>query len=70
MKKTYKKGNYEISFKLTNNALHGYIDNVTNYNRVITFTVYDNKKVAYDFPEQLPKYIKQYTEQLAKKIEF
>lgn len=62
---TYTKGNYEIVFRSKSS---GYIDNIKNYDRVITFIIYDNKTVAYDFPEQLPKYIKEYMDRLAKKL--
>jgi hypothetical protein len=61
---TYTKGNYEIVFRSKSS---GYIDNIKTYDRVITFIIYDNKTVAYDFPEQLPKYIKEYMDKLAKK---
>lgn len=61
----YRKNNYEVSF-ISDSS--GYIDNITNYNRVARFIIYDNKTVAYDFPEQLPKYIKEYMDRLAKKL--
>lgn len=61
----YRKNSYEISF-ISDSS--GYIDNITNYNRVVRFIIYDNKTVAYDFPEQLPKYIKEYMDKLAKKL--
>ena len=61
---TFTKNNYEINM-LTDST--GFIDNVKQCKRVVWFTIYKNKTVAYDFPEQLPKYIKEYIEKLAKK---
>ena len=61
----YTKGNYEITFRSKSS---GYIDYIKSFRRVITFIIYDNKTVAYDFPEQLPKYIKEYMDRLAKKL--
>lgn len=61
----YSKNSYTIAF-ISDSS--GYIDNITNYNRVVRFIIYDNKTVAYDFPEQLPKYIKEYMDKLAKKL--
>lgn len=61
----YRKNSYTINF-VTDSK--GFIDNTANYNRVVWFIIYDNKTVAYDFPEQLPKYIKEYMDRLAKKL--
>lgn len=59
----FKKNSYEITM-LTD--FTGYIDNTAKCDRVVWFTIYDNKKVAYDFPFATPKYIREYVEKLAK----
>lgn len=52
----YKKNNYVISFVKDD---YGYIYNSKTY-KTVSFLKYDNGAIVYDYPYQVPKYIKEY----------